>query len=57
MIKVEKGMMSGDVIPKRDSGLSSINPGGKKSTNAKKSTKATPAQLKKLMAMGKKVKK
>ena len=57
MIKVEKGMMSGDVIPKRNSGLSSINPGGKKSTNAKKSTKATPAQLKKLMAMGKKVKK
>lgn len=53
MIKVEKGIAKGSVIPQRKSTKSVINPGGVKKTSAKPKTNSMAATLKKLKALKK----
>lgn len=53
MIKVEKGIAKGSVIPKRKSSGNPMNPGGTKKTSTKPKTNSMATMLKKLRAQNK----
>jgi len=50
VIKVEKGIAKGSVIPERKSSRNPMNPGGTKKTSTKPKTNSMATMLKKLRA-------